>query len=67
MLGEDYSLIEIANMITKKFQAKLKYKQWPEKDEKIESGHTVFDSSKIKDTFNFTLKHHFEIWLKDLK
>ena len=67
LLGEEYSLAEISNMIAGKFQAKVRYQQWPEKDEKIESGHTVLDDLKIKSAFGFSLKYRFKSWLQGVK
>jgi UDP-glucose 4-epimerase len=62
-IGEEYSLKEIALLIAKKYNAKLILSQWPDKDFRIESGHTVFNSDKIKNEFKLELKHSFENWL----
>lgn len=45
--GEIYSLKEIAQLIAHKYSVEVEYVQWPEYNELIESGDTVFDSSKL--------------------
>lgn len=62
-MGEEYSLKEIALMIAEKQDAKLTFSDWPEKDHRIESGHTVFNSQKLQNDFNLELKHSFKEWL----
>ena len=64
-IGEEYSLKETALMIAEKHGAKLTFSDWPEKDHRIESGHTVFDSQKLQNDFNLELKHSFKEWLSD--
>lgn len=46
--GTAYSLFEVANIIAKRYGATIESVDWPAKDEKIESGDTIFDSSKIE-------------------
>ena len=45
--GEEYSLKDIAQLIAHKYSVEVEYVQWPEYNELIESGDTVFDSSKL--------------------
>ena len=62
-IGEEYSLKEIAVLVANKCNAKLTFSEWPDKDFRIESGHTVFNSQKIKNDFNLKLKNSIKKWL----
>lgn len=66
LIGEEYSLSEVALMIAQKFQAAVTYQPWPEKDKRIESGHTVFNDSKITTTFGFSLHYNLKSWLNSV-
>lgn len=46
--GETFSLIEIANLISKKFKVKVKHIDWPKLAFALESGDTIFNSLKIE-------------------
>lgn len=46
--GESFSLKEVANIIAKRFNKKVIFIPWPEKDIRIESNHTYFNDSKIQ-------------------
>ena len=50
--GETFSLIEIANLISKKYNVSVKHVEFPELALKLESGDTIFDSSKIEKLTN---------------
>ena len=65
--GEEMSLKNVAELIAEKFHAEIKFIPWPEKDLKIESGHTVFNAKKINVTFG--LSHHYKIkeWLEEIE
>jgi len=65
-IGEDYSLKEIATLISQKYNAKITFSEWPEKDFRIESGHTVFNSEKIKNDFEIDLKQTVKGWLTQI-
>lgn len=45
--GEDLSLLQAAQLIAARLQAKVESAPWPEFDLRIESGSTVFDGSKL--------------------
>jgi UDP-glucose 4-epimerase len=45
--GETLSLLEAAKLIGKKYKVPVEFVAWPKDDLKLESGDTVFDSSKI--------------------
>lgn len=64
--GEEYSLKEIASLIANKYSAEITFSEWPVKDLMIESGHTVFNSNKIEDDFNFELNNSFKNWLDQI-
>lgn len=66
-IGEDYSLLEIATLIAEKYNAEVRFIEWPEKEKRIESGHTVFDGSKLKSRFNFNLEHEIKSWLLNIE
>ena len=63
LMGEDFSLKEIAELIAAKYRAKLDFIAWPELDLRIESGSTVFDSLKFESTFDYRLQHSVQDWL----
>jgi UDP-glucose 4-epimerase len=62
-IGEAYSLSEIASMIAGKYNSETEFSKWPEKNLKIESGHTIFNSHKLRNGFNIELKNSFKNWL----
>jgi UDP-glucose 4-epimerase len=45
--GETFSLLEIANLISKKYTVEVKHVDWPPLALALESGDTIFDSTKI--------------------
>ncbi|MCE2771176.1 MAG: NAD(P)-dependent oxidoreductase [Saprospiraceae bacterium] len=50
--GETLSLCEAAEIVAQKFGTKVVEVPWPEKDLRIESGHTYFDDLKIQKLLN---------------
>lgn len=64
--GEDVSLRRVAGAIAKKYGAMLEFTPFPDKDLRIESGHTVFDSSRLLGLFEVRLKHQIADWLEDI-
>ncbi len=60
--GEDYSLKEMAELIAKKYGVGIDYVDWPETALKIESGDTVFDDKKLKDTISISYQMSFSKW-----
>jgi UDP-glucose 4-epimerase len=65
-LGEDISLRCVAEIIADKTYAKLEFTPFPEKDWLIESGHTVFNASKLQQKFAFSLKHTMLAWVEKI-
>jgi len=46
--GHTYSLRNAAEIIASYYKAEISFISWPERDLKMESGSTYFDSSKIE-------------------
>ncbi len=46
--GETFSLKDVAMHISGKYEAEIKFVEWPESEKYIETGDTIFESSKIK-------------------
>jgi len=63
-LGEDISLRYVAEAIAKKTCAKVDFTPFPDKDWRIESGHTVFDASRLQHQFALSLKHTISAWVE---
>ena len=66
IVGEDFSLLEIASKIASKFDVCIENKEWPELDKKMESGDTIFDGTKLLNNVFIKQKHYFETWLNTL-
>lgn len=62
--GEDYSLIEMAKLIAVKYGVGVDCIPWPEIFLQIESGDTVFDSSKLDALIGHKRIHKFIDWVK---
>lgn len=60
--GEDYSLKEMAELISTKYNVGVDYVKWPDVALKIESGDTVFDDTKLKEACGITYDMTFEKW-----
>jgi len=66
LVGEDYSLKEMAELIAKKFNVGINYVAWPEVALKIESGDTVFDDDKIQSAIGTIKYNRFENWVNNI-
>ena len=62
--GEDYSLKEMAELIAQKYGVGVDFVPWPDVALKIESGDTVFDSSKLDALIGSYTKSRFTDWVK---
>jgi UDP-glucose 4-epimerase len=60
--GDNLSLYEVAFLIASKVGATVKCIEWPEFDCRMESGSTVFDSTKLLVTLKTKLTHSFYDW-----
>jgi len=64
--GEDLSLLQVAKLIAGHFGAEVQLTDWPDMDRRIESGHTVFDGTKIQSKFGLNQMHSFKAWLEGI-
>ena len=64
--GEDYSLIDVAQMIAKKYKVFVENIPFPEIESKIESGNTVFDSKKLDNIIGNLHKNKISDWISNL-
>lgn len=64
--GETLSLRQVATLIAESYGNTVKDVEWPEKDWKIESGHTFFDDSKIQKLLGPIKYRRMEEFKKDL-
>ena len=62
--GEDYSLLEMAELIAEKYRVGITFRPYPEIAERIESGDTVFDSSKLEEILGCYRFSKFSDWIK---
>ncbi len=61
--GETFSLLEIANLIASKYDIEVQKVEWPVEALKLESGDTIFDSTKIENLLNYKYDNSFSKWL----
>ncbi len=64
--GEDYSLREMALLIAKKYCVGIDYIPWPEEAKRIESGDTVFCSTKLDKIIGNMTRSKFTDWINNL-
>jgi UDP-glucose 4-epimerase len=65
--GENFSLKEIADKIAAKYKVNAQLVPWPPVDEKMESGDTVFDDTKLRDLTGVELDYSFDGWLQEMR
>lgn len=63
--GEDYSLLEVAEMVAAKYGVKVVNIPWPETERLIESGSTVFDSAKLDAMIGEKYQMQVRQWLSE--
>ena len=64
--GETLSLKEAAKIIGDKFNVDIKYDEWPRKYLLLETGNTVFDSTKIESLIKISPMITFKDWVHKL-
>lgn len=64
--GETLSLNQVASMIAQKYGVEVLYKEWNALDLAIESGDTIFDSSKLDALLPTPRRYRFQDWLNTL-
>lgn len=63
--SDNLSIREAAEKIAGLFNVSIEFKNWSLLDQKIESGDTVFDSSRLDAITSYTYKHGFDDWVKN--
>lgn len=63
--GEDYSLLEVAQMVAGKYGVNVVNVPWPETECLIESGSTVFDSEKLDGVIGNRYRMQVKRWLSE--
>jgi UDP-glucose 4-epimerase len=66
IFGENYSLMEVSTMLCNKFGGKINLIPWPADDQKLESGSTIFDASKIIKLSKYKMKYSMSDWIDSL-
>lgn len=64
--GDHLSLAEAAALVAKKFSVGTRFIDWPEEARLLESGDTVFDSSKLNKIMAYTYPNKLRGWLDSL-
>jgi UDP-glucose 4-epimerase len=64
--GEDLSLLEVGAAIARKFGVDVRCQPWAEHDLAIESGDTIFDSTRLDSVTGYRRVHAFAGWLESL-
>jgi len=65
--SEHISILEIAQQLVNAFSGTIKKKKWPKDFEKIESGSTAFDDSRLRKDFKLEYTTTFSNWLNSIK
>jgi UDP-glucose 4-epimerase len=61
--GEDFSLQEVAGLISCRTGCRVRNTPWPHEDLAVESGDTVFDDSKLQAELGHAYQHSMGSWL----
>jgi UDP-glucose 4-epimerase len=64
--GEDLSLLEVGGAIARQYGVDLRCEPWPEGELSLESGDTVFDSTRLDALTGYRRMHTFSEWLARL-
>jgi len=60
------SLLEVATLVAEKYSVKVEFVEWPEAALKIESGDTMFNSSKLQKQINYNYQHSLKNWVAEI-
>jgi UDP-glucose 4-epimerase len=60
------SIREVADKVASHYGVSVKSVPWPEMARIVESGDTIFDSSKLEKILNYQYQYHFDSWLANL-
>lgn len=64
--ADHLSLFQIASRIAKKYRVKVEFSEWPALAQTIESGDTMFDSSKLDKLLDYLYKYNVLDWIDSL-
>jgi UDP-glucose 4-epimerase len=64
--ADHLSLFQIASRIAKKYRVKVEFSEWPALAQTIESGDTMFDSSKLDKLVDYLFKYKVLEWIDSL-
>ncbi|PCI97360.1 MAG: UDP-glucose 4-epimerase [Flavobacteriales bacterium] len=64
--NDNLSLLDVATLVAKKYNVEVEFIEWPEAALKIESGDTIFDGSKLKETINYNSNVLLEDWISSI-
>ncbi len=64
--GENLSLLEVAELVAKKYGVGVKFTEWPALTLKLESDDTVFDDSKLRKIINPQYSNTIAEWVEGL-
>ena len=64
--GENYSLRDVAQIIANRFHAKITYRSFPALEQRLESGDTIFDGSRMHHILENPVNHNLADWLLDI-
>jgi len=64
--NDDLSLLEVAQVVAKKYGASVEFVDWPEAALEIESGDTIFDGSKLQQVTSYQYQHRLTDWLEKI-
>lgn len=63
---DNLSLLDVATLFATKFNIPIDFTQWPEQALKVESGDTIFDDTKLRNTIIYTYKNSISNWIENL-
>lgn len=62
--GQDVSIREIADSVALIYGGEVAEIPWPASDKILESGHTVFDATKLEELLEYTPRMTIQLWLE---
>jgi len=64
--NDNFKLLKLAKLIAIKYNATVKFKEWPKLDLLIESGDTMFDDELLQSIYSYTYKRNIEAFIDQL-
>ena len=65
--GEEYSLDEVAQLVADKYGVEVLHVEWPKTERLIESGSTMFDSTKLDERIGNRYCNELKQWITEMK